>query len=332
MTISLEPMLPALKQAVMLCREVQHRFLYSATKINVVDGGTEPVTMADYGSQAILCKALSELYPDDAILAEEQGDQFLELVSAEGRAQILGLLTTILDIPVTQEDVVRWLDFGRGKKARRVWAIDPIDGTKGFIAMRHYAVGLGLLVDGQPSGGAIGCPGYGDGVSGYDEDGALFFTREDGVYLQAYAGGSPTRVQVSARTEPSLIRIVQSVEEKHASKARMERVRELAGLAQSPLRELDSMEKYALIAAGEADLYIRLPNLDNKYQHKIWDHAAGTALVLAAGGVVTDVDGSPLDFSRGDILPNSGMLVSNGHIHERILNATQALLNEERKE
>jgi len=57
------------------------------------------------------------------------------------------------------------------------------------------------------------------------------------------------------------------------------------------------------------------------YAHKIWDHAAGAALVCQAGGRVTDIDGSPLDFSQGETLPNAGMVISNGQHHDRVIAA-----------
>jgi 3'(2'), 5'-bisphosphate nucleotidase len=88
------------------------------------------------------------------------------------------------------------------------------------------------------------------------------------------------------------------------------------------------MEKYALVASGQADAYLRLPNLDSKRPHMSWDHAAGTALVIAAGGSVTDVDGTPLDFSRGKALPNRGMLVSNGKVQQQLIDAAVAVLAE----
>src|SRR5690606_35948140 len=127
---------------------------------------TEPVTIADYGSQAIIGRALAEYFPDDAVVSEEAGSQFLELTSDRQKAEIINLLTTILDVNVTQDDIVKWLDQGTDGKSTRTWVIDPIDGTKGFLAMRHYAIGIGILEDKQPVGAIIVAPGYGDGVSG----------------------------------------------------------------------------------------------------------------------------------------------------------------------
>lgn len=325
--MNLDPIIQAVRKAIFLCREVQHNYLIQSSKLAYEE--TEPVTIADYGSQAIIARAISEHYPGDAVLAEEQGQQFLELVGPQQRAIILNLLTDALDISLTQDDVVRWLDHGRGRSTPRTWVIDPIDGTKGFVAMRHYAIAAGLLQDGQPADAVIGCPGYGDGVSAYDDSGLIFFAQDGAAYQQPIGGGEATPVRVSTRTSPAELRIVQSFERQHASKERMAAVRELAGMAEAPVRELDSMEKYALVACGDADLYLRLPEIGQQRPHSSWDHAAGTALVLAAGGRVTDLDGTPLDFSQGEVLPNRGMIVSNGLIHDRVVEAVQELLRRE---
>ena len=93
--------------------------------------------------------------------------------------------------------------------------------------------------------------------------------------------------------------------------------------------DMDSMEKYALIANGEADVLMRIPLLGSTRRHKIWDHVAGVALVLAAGGRATDLDGSPLLFTDGNNMPNQGMIVTSGVYHDALVSATQALLKEE---
>jgi 3'(2'), 5'-bisphosphate nucleotidase len=312
----LAPIFAAIRHAVRLCRIVQRDHLVSSDK-----GTNDPVTIADYGAQAILCRAISQAYPEDAITAEEQGEQFMTLVPAPLRETVCQLLTAALGVPVAQADVVRWLDFGRGEDARRRWVIDPIDGTKGFLAKRHYAIAVGLVVDGQPAGAVMATPGYG-------EAGAVFWALAGKTVRQALNGESPAAVQVSARTVGSGLRVVQSVEMSHGGTRRMAPVRDLLGVDEGHTTYLDSMEKYALVAAGEADIYLRLPRAGSGYAHKAWDHAAGAALVLAAGGAVTDLDGSPLDFSQGATLPNKGMVVTNGVIHERVLEAVQQVIGE----
>lgn len=313
----LAPIFQAVRRAVRLCQVVQRDHLASSDK-----GVNDPVTIADYGAQAIICRAICETYPDDGVVAEEQGEQFMALVSTSQRVIICQLLADTLGISVTEDDVVRWLDFGRGRGTGRRWMIDPIDGTKGFLAGRHYAIAAGLVQDDRPAGAVVAVPGY-------SAAGAVFWALAGKTTRQGLDGESPVEVRVSSRVDSGSLRMVQSVEKAHGGSRRMARVRECLGIADTHTAYLDSMEKYALVAAGEAELYLRLPKAGSTYQHKAWDHAAGVALVLAAGGKVTDLDGSPLDFSMGAILPNQGMVVTNGMIHERVLDAVQQVIRED---
>ena len=146
----------AVRKAAELCRLVQDNFLSASAK---ADGDhSEPVTIADYGSQAIICRALQQHYPDDAVVAEESGEQFSQLVSADQRSQIAQLLSQVLRQMVAETELIAWLDFGAERKAARTWVIDPIDGTKGFLARRHYAIACGLLLDGQVAEGIVAAP------------------------------------------------------------------------------------------------------------------------------------------------------------------------------
>lgn len=331
--VALDPIMQALRAAARLCRTVQHQAMRGMEK----DTGTgqEPVTIADYGSQAILGRMLAAHYPDDTVIAEESGYQFQELLTPEQSIQIINLLTTILDQNITHDHAITWLDQGQQDHMEstppgRTWVIDPIDGTKGFIAMRHYAIGLGILTDGKPTGAFMVCPGYGDGVSGYDDDGAIFYVQDETAYMTGIeADAIPRRIQVSTRTNPAQMRVVQSFEPSHVSKERIAKVLTGAGLSADSIRELDSMEKYALVACGDADVFLRIPRPGSTRPHKAWDHAAGAALVEAAGGRVTDLDGKPLDFSQGMHLPNRGMIVSNGVIHDALVASVTRLLEDE---
>jgi 3'(2'), 5'-bisphosphate nucleotidase len=307
--IDLTPILDAVRLAADLTRRVQQLHLVGSEKT-----GQEPVTIADYGSQAILCRAISRAYPEDAVLAEERADQFVTLVSAADRAHIVQLVCGVLGETVTETDLVMWLEHGRGKEAERTWIIDPVDGTKGFIAMRRYAIAVGALEHGLPVAGVIGCPGYHDGL--------LFHAQGSKAYMQHLSGGKVHRIAVSQTSKHAQDpRVVESIENSHADHEGALRVLDAAGITSPSLERIDGQDKYAMVACGDADLYLRLPR-EAKPKHKVWDHIAGTALVQAAGGMVTDLDGSPLDFSLGMILErNKGMVVSNGHLHGRILDA-----------
>ncbi len=316
--IDLQPIFTAVRQAAGLTRRVQEIHLVHSQK-----DGKEPVTIADYGSQAILCRAISLAFPDDAVLAEENGGQFSELVAADQRAEIVKLVGEILDESITEVDVIRWLDHGRGRDAERTWVIDPIDGTKGFIAMRRYSIAVGLLDRGMVVAGVLGSPGY----PTPDGKGLLFYAQRGAAYVEPMAGGKPNRVAVSTRSKPKELKVVQSVERDHAALELMAKIYGELGInAEKQVEGIDSQDKYAMLACGDADLYLRLPR-EAKPKHRAWDHAAGMALVLAAGGVVTDIDGSLLDFTTGALLTNNmGMVVTNGQIHDRVLEVVQAAM------
>ncbi|MBC8098734.1 MAG: 3'(2'),5'-bisphosphate nucleotidase [Armatimonadetes bacterium] len=321
--MNLDPIMEAVRRAATLCHEVQHHFLTENTK-----AGVEPVTIADYGAQALICEAISRAYPDDAVVAEEAGQQFLTIVDDTQRAIVIDLIGKVLGRTVTEAEVVGWLDFNTGITAPRTWVIDPIDGTKGFLAMRHFAIAVGVLESGSITAGVMGCPGY-PGYAG----GALMYAQDGKTYRAPMAGGEAHQVFASKITEAAQVRILESVEKSHASQDRMEKVRLASGLGASQLDRIDSQEKYARIAGGDGELYLRLPRLNSENRHMVWDHAAGAALVYAAGGSVTDIDGSPLDFTHGRLLAkNQGMIVSNGVLHEQILAGVVEVLKQEAAE
>ncbi len=317
----LQPMIDAARQAAALCREVQMRYLASESVAQ--KAGAEPVTIADYGAQAIICRAISQAFPDDAIIAEEGGSQFAELISSGDQQTVSELIGAVLGEPVSVAQVVQWLDYGQERSAARTWVIDPIDGTKGFIALRQYAIAIGLLIDGQVREGVMATPGYHD-------QGAIFYTADGGTFAEALSGGSAQQVHASQRTEPASLVALESFEKAHSSQSLTEQLRERAGFGAAQVIRIDSQEKYAQVAAGDADIYLRLPNPGNTRPHMSWDHAAGVALVQAAGGVVSDVDGSPLDFTHGKTLAaNKGMIVANPRIHAQLVKAAMALQSEQ---
>jgi 3'(2'), 5'-bisphosphate nucleotidase len=91
---------------------------------------------------------------------------------------------------------------------------------------------------------------------------------------------------------------------------------------------MDSQAKYAILARGEASIYVRIPSPQTPdYREKIWDHGAGSILVEEAGGKVTDARGRALDFTCGKRLENNyGIIATNGWLHRDVVNALGSLL------
>ncbi len=125
------------------------------------------------------------------------------------------------------------------------------------------------------------------------------------------------------------IRCAESVDAAHVSHSAsaqvMARAAEIGGWSVGEPVRMDSQCKYALVARGQADVYLRVPSKKG-YIEKIWDHAAGTLLAAEGGCIVTDGYGQPLDFSRGRLLDrNQGIVAAPPEIHPAIVKAIHEL-------
>lgn len=278
-----------------------------------------PVTVADLVAQAIVTDALRRVFPGDQLVAEEDVSS-LEDAAIRGRA--LSVLRAVVR-GATESSLKDLLSGGRAVGGERFWTLDPVDGTKGFLRKEQYAVALALLVDGEPVLGVMGCPN----LPSSGEAGCLFAAvKRECAFETALSGGPrrPVRVSQVSRAEDAVV--CESVESGHSSHSEAEQISSRLGIRQPPMR-MDSQCKYGLIARGEASIYLRLPTRAD-YEERIWDHAAGWLLVREAGGEVTDVEGKPLDFSRGRTLSaNRGIVATNGQLHGEVISAVRAVLS-----
>ncbi len=293
----------ALTEAVQLCRSVQDR-------VPITKSDRSPVTIADYGSQALICRALQEAFPNDPIMAEEDS----ALLRADEQAQLREILGEHLETirpGTTLVQAMRWIDCGNAEAySDRFWTLDPIDGTKGFLRNGHYAVALALIIDGEVAVAGLACPKLTDEI--------FLASRGYGASL----GTSP--LQVSQQSNVSMATISQSVESGHSALGQVQRVADYLRITSDRLR-LDSQAKYAVVARGDAEIYMRLP-IREDYIERIWDHAAGALILTEAGGIVTDVLGNPLDFGCGKGLEhNRGIIATNGKVHDAVMDALQTL-------
>jgi len=136
---------------------------------------------------------------------------------------------------------------------------------------------------------------------------------------------SGREVRVVAPPSVAAARFCESVESGHSDQSQSREIARRLGITSEPYR-IDSQCKYAAVSRGDASIYLRLPTRA-AYREKIWDHAAGKAVVEAAGGRVSDVDGKVLDFTRGRTLErNRGIVATSGAIHDEVLAAVRATL------
>jgi 3'(2'), 5'-bisphosphate nucleotidase len=224
-------------------------------------GGTEPVTEADRVANDHIVSRLREEFPDDAVLAEE---------SAEEAADAIG--------------------------ARRVWMVDPMDGTKEFIKHTdEFAVMIGLAIDGRPQVGVVNQPATRTLYRGIVGEGA-----------ESNIDGTVTPMSVSARAEPGQLRLICS--RSHLPDV-VQRMMDDLGITEM-LRSGRVGLKIGRIGTEACDLYMH-PSIGTK----LWDACAPEAILVAAGGELTDFDGKPVVYDPAHYHNDRGLLASNGSIH-----------------
>ena len=214
---------------------------------------TSPVTLADHAANDVIVAALREAYPQDAILSEESADSDDRL------------------------------------NAERVWIVDPLDGTKEFLAQNgEFCIMIGLAVDGEAVLGAVYLP-----------DGDVLYSAARGVGAWVETRGerrSITRGTISV----GALRLVGS--RSHADPL-LDRIQSELGIRDVvPCGSVGV--KCSRILDDARDLYVHpVPYL------KEWDTCAPEALVREAGGWVSDCHGEPLRYNKPDPVQPHGILV-----------------------
>jgi len=278
-----------------------------------------PVTIADFASQALVAARLAAAFPDDSLVGEEDASA-LRTPAERDRLEQISRFVADYHPQAAPEKVAAWIDRGNAAPSGRFWTLDPIDGTKGFLRGEQYVVALALIIDGVARIGVLGCPNLRDGYMPYiGGPGSLLGAQQGkGTWLKPLSGSAVfKRLHVSQQGAPEQARLLRSYESGHTNTDQIDEFVQYIGIEADPVR-MDSQAKYAVLAAGQGDLLLRLlsPSKPN-YQEKIWDQAAGSLIVQEAGGRITDLDGKALDFSAGRTLAaNRGVIASNSLLHE----------------
>lgn len=222
------------------------------------------LTQADIETNNYITEQIKKQFPEDGILAEETID-----------------------------------DKERLQK-KRVWIIDPLDGTHHFLKNKtEFSVSIGLVNNVFPIVGVIYKP-IGDELY-YAEKGR-------GAFLEQQ--GRATKLHVTSGSTLSKLKIT-------SSKATAQEI--IKGfLKENPFKLLEfrgsTCYKFCLVAKGEYDAYIR-----DHLQINEWDVCAGTLILQEAGGLVTDLEGKPLIFNNETPLFR-GIIASNKVCHDALLN------------
>ncbi len=312
----------AIEAVVKACRLCQNVRATLSAEGSLTKEDSSPVTVADFGAQALTLNHLGRTFPTDPVIAEEDLRTLLQPEAAALKSQVIRQVQNV-DSGLDESTILHSIDHGRETRgASRYWTLDPIDGTKGFLRNDQYAVALALIEEGEIVLGVLGCPSLPmDPARPEDGRGCLFVAASGtGSRMYSLEGKALDAIRVSKVREPKDASLCESVESGHSKHDWAAAVANTLGIQAPPVR-MDSQCKYAAIARGEASIYLRLPTRPG-YQEKIWDHAAGVIVVREAGGKVTDIEGRELDFSRGSTLDqNRGVIASNGTFHDQIVEA-----------
>jgi 3'(2'), 5'-bisphosphate nucleotidase len=225
-------------------------------------------TLAFYGDQA----------GGKAAAREKADGSPVTLADEAAEAVILPALRALTPgIPVVSEEEVA-LGRGPSRVGARFWLVDPLDGTKEFLNGRgEFTVNIALIEDGRPVLGVVVAPALGETYGGTEGEAYLI----DAVGARKILCRAPP---------PEGETVVGS--RSHGDAAAMDAF--LKDRRVAAFRAAGSSLKLCLIARGDADLYPRLGTTME------WDIAAGHAVLAAAGGGVTTVDGAPFVYGKPD--------------------------------
>nr|AFK34186.1 unknown [Lotus japonicus] len=361
----------AVQLACSLCQKMQDTLSKSRSKDQVPTMDDNfPVTVAVWSVKAIVSWILSECLGGEniSILAEEDVHQTL---SNNNASELLkSVVKTVNEClaeaprfgveepksPLGTSELLEIISkFNTvGSPSGRFWALDPLDGTFGFVGGDQYAVALSLIEDGEVVLGVLGCPNYPmrkDWLS-YQSSYQRIMSKlnpsnsetwNKGCVIYAKRGNGKAWIQpllhtnkkfmwpnsakpvsVPSNEDPVLATFCETFENANSNHSFTEGLAHSVGLSDQPLR-VHSMVKYAAIACGDAEVFMKFARAGQK--EKIWDHAAGVIIIQEAGGMVTDAGGDPLDFTNGSCLEglDRGIVACAGAtLHEKIIDSVDA--------
>lgn len=339
----------AVQRAALLTQRVFHE----KVKGTISKDDKSPVTIGDFGSQALILHAIRKNFPNDEIVGEEEASalrenhiltnqiwEFVRQTKLDDQAAEVELGGAVEDV----EQMLQAIDAGNsaGGPKGRMWVLDPIDGTKGFLRGGQYAVCLALIEDGDVKVGVLGCPNL-----PVDDSAPLSADvveqgldgESSGVLFSAVKGSGATNIPLGRRAlqngKPIHMKEVlditqaafcEGVEPGHSSHDQQAAIAKKLCITRESVR-MDSQAKYGSIARGSGDIYLRLP-VSATYKEKIWDHASGDLIVKEAGGKVTDAQGQRLDFGKGRVLEdNKGIVAAPQGVHGQVLDAVKSVLS-----
>ncbi|PNY28361.1 3'(2'),5'-bisphosphate nucleotidase [Tolypocladium capitatum] len=336
----------ALQKAAQLSQSI----ISSQDKGAIEKADLSPVTVADFAVQALLIATFKDAFPGDSFVGEEDASDLRENeVLLERVWELLQRVGGDEDtaLPATRELMCHLIDQAGasspgGKGSGRTWVFDPIDGTKTYIRGELYAINIGLLVDGEQTLGAVGCPNTpmaataplcnadvdpsGEGCIVYAVKGHGAFVRK----LRGGVGDAPPRRLPQQPAAPDGIRFVTCVGLGDSALPGVhEVVAQRLGATFPGCDLVPWVLRWAVLAMGLGNATVWVYRRPDRFA-KAWDHAGAMLLFEETGGRITDVHGRPIDLAAGRTMSaNSGFVAAPEALHGRVLEAVREVLREQ---
>lgn len=249
-----------------------------ATPFTVEDkGGNDPVTLADKRANALICEALTGMFPGVPIVAEESPPS----------------------------------SYANWASASAAFFVDPLDGTREFVSRNgEFAVMIGLAERGRAVAGVVFAPAL-----------DLLWRGAEGVGAQEEgAHGEIQALLLDAQTSPARISDARFVVSRSRRAERLDQL-----MRAQPPREVVQLGgaglKAMAIARGQADAYVQLGGAGC-----LWDSCAPEAIVRAAGGVLSDEQGQPIDYAASTVRLTRGLVAAPPRLHPALIAAIASLI------
>ena len=200
---------------------------------------------------------------------------------------------------LSEEDI----DSKKRLTEKKVWIVDPLDGTTDFVKRTgEFTIMIGLVEKGRPVLGVISWPTQN-----------IVFAAQTGCGAWMFSNNSWKRIFVSKISELKKCRAVGS--RHHISGAEMDLLKKLQ---LKKFTSVGSSLKVAKISSGEAEVYLTTTN-----KIKEWDTCASYCIISEAGGKMTDMLGNDLSYNNQNVNHLNGILVTNGLVHNKIISEFQ---------
>lgn len=342
--------LQAAISAVQQAARLSQSLLPSRDKGTVQKDDLSPVTVGDFAIQALVAAALHAAFPGDGFVGEESAAELRADAALCDR--VWEAVNAFAEVPPeSRERMCEMIDWcgngtppGAADGERRVWVVDPIDGTKTFVQGRMYAINVALVQGGRQVLSVVGCPVLSasatapvtnDTVDPTGKGSILFAVRGYGAYVRPLPGafGEVEVRRLEALDETlalSDLKLVTSVYEADSGVAEVhEAVAAKLGIAYPGSDLLAWVIRWVSLALGLANVTVWVYKRRDRLA-KIWDHAGAMLLFEEVGGKITDVDGKDISLSAGrKMSANYGWVAAPRHLHDKVLKAVQETLREQ---